>query len=725
MMRSAIVLFLLVLSAAGPVQAQYRFRCTVLDSADRSPVAGATVLVAGTTIGAVTDGEGRAEVIGIPAGARTIIVSSVGHRSDTLSLLFPAADDGTVHRILLASTAVEMEGVTVTTMRTNARIEDLPQKVEVLGMEEMDEESSLVPGNIGSILGDIAVITIQRTNPVNGNDAVRMMGLDPQYTQMMRDGLPLYGGFSGSLGVLSIPPLDLKQVEIIKGSVSTLYGGGAIAGLINFISREPEESLRVTLLLNRTSQRESDADIFLSNKNDLFGYTLFAAASSKPAMDVNNDGFAEIPKSPSLTLHPRFFIPLSATSRLTFGAAVSGDRRTGGDITAVNDGASSVHPYLRDEWTRRTTVDLQYTASPVEGHALVLKTAASGFRRSIEEPGFHFTGRQNSSYSEVSDLFTIEEHTIVAGVSGRGEMFRKEGPDTLHVKEYDHRSVGLFVQDGWQLMPSLMLELGLRLDRTNQNGSFFLPRAALFYTPDPMWSIRLSAGRGYVVPTILSYADPEPSLTEPTSSLSAERSLGVNADVRFHRMIGDVDLEIDQAFYYTQISDAVEPVFDLAGHLMRINSGNSVFSAGSDTYLRAAVGVWEFYLGYNHTETVMKSIVGPNTRIDDVLFSPNDKASATVALRLTDTWRCGWEAAYTANQSVTVVRKAPDFLFMAAMTEWKSPIGVFVLNVENLLDERQSRHEPLVYGTTAAPVFAPIWGPVEGRVVNVSYKTTL
>src|SRR6185503_10418801 len=101
---------------------------------------------------------------------------------------------------------------------------------EVIGLEEVEEESGVKPGHIASLLGDVAGIQAQQTSATTNNTELRIQGLPGEYTQMLRDGIPLFGGFAGSFSVLQIPPLDLKQIEIIKGSSSTLYGGGAIAG---------------------------------------------------------------------------------------------------------------------------------------------------------------------------------------------------------------------------------------------------------------------------------------------------------------------------------------------------------------------------------------------------------------------------------------------------------------------------------------------------------------
>ena len=91
------------------------------------------------------------------------------------------------------------------------------------------------------LLNEMTGIHIQQTSATSFNSDIRIHGLKGKYTQLLRDGMPLYGGFSSGLGLLQVAPLDLHQVEIIKGSNSTLYGGGAIAGLVNLVTKKPKE----------------------------------------------------------------------------------------------------------------------------------------------------------------------------------------------------------------------------------------------------------------------------------------------------------------------------------------------------------------------------------------------------------------------------------------------------------------------------------------------------
>ena len=718
-----------ILLLGSPLFAQHTLRALLLDAESKETLIGVNGIVVGSLLGNTSDVQGHLEIKDIPAGLHTLRFSLVGYRSDSLVLDFSSSE--LVERtILLHAVGQDLEEITVSTTRTNMHIEDLPQKVEVLGQEEMDEESALVPSGVGSILGDIAVITIQRTNPVNGNDAVRMQGLDPQYTQLMRDGLPLYGGFSGSIGVLSIPPLDLKQVEIVKGSMSTLYGGGAIAGLINFISRTPVDSPRVSMLFNASSLNEKNINAFVSKKKDKIGMTFFAGANRKAFADINKDGFSEVPENDNFIVHPRVFL-YGEKSTTSIGLTSVFDHRRSGDVEALKNGPTAAHPFLQLEHSNRNTLDVQFDHRFNKQHSIAFKSAGSAFERDMQVPNFHFHGTNFTSYTELSDQYTSEKHTITAGLNFVSTTFVKGASDTTWLSSFENYTPGVFIQDDWHLNPTWMLESGLRVDQRIGGEHFVLPRLALFYKPNNRWSWRFAGGLGYKAADIFTLAEPSPLLFNNASSLKAERSAGLNTDINYHALLWDkVGFAINQAFYFTRINDPLVMDFDSLGRQVMKTGNHSVSSYGSDTYVQMNLDELEVYLGYNHTEALQQFDPGMNwthlftgdAALVPLPFNPKDKISATLAYAEEGKWRIGIETSAFFNQYIYSGQKVQNYWFWAAMVEKKFGKVSLVLNCENLFDARQAKYEPLVGGNTQSPVFRPLWGPVEGRVVNISFK---
>ncbi len=737
-MKLHVLAFLFTALVSVSAQAQHSLRIKVIDYSTMEALPGANVLVVNTANGGSTGVDGVAELKNLKGGLVEFRISFIGYRDSIVAIQIPY--DKNLFTIGLVAIDEELDEVIIASTRTNSRIDDLPLKVEVLGLEEMDEESTLVPGNISSLLGDLAVITIQRTNPINGNDAIRMQGLDPQYMLLARDGLPLFGGFSGSLGVLSIPPLDLRQVEIIKGSVSTLYGGGAIAGMINFISREPSSKPQRTLLFNVTTLKEKNINTFFPGKiSPKVGYTLFAGANVKSPVDVNKDGFTEIPEHQDYILHPRFFFTINEKSKLNIGLTSTIDNRRTGDITAVKDEPSASHPYLRKENTFRNVLDLQFTHDVSKTHVLTFKTALSSFQRDLTYPyrgaNFHLKAIQYSTYTEASDRIIKGKHVLVTGVNLITESFRKQSTEVVPLNDYDYITTGVFVQDDWNVTNRFTIEGGFRYDHHNINGSYFLPRIALFYKASPKLSLRLASGAGYKAPNILALSDPTPYLINNGALVKSEHSTGINADINYKTVWwNEVEVSLNQAFYYADIKNPLKVITDTTNFSAYLETQNyNINSVGTDTYVQLAYKHLELYLGYNHTKAIQKY------SSEDVLmpFNPQDKFSTTIAYTIEGKWRMGAEAAYTANQFVYGsqyyfegqpiyhTQRVNNFWFLAAMVERKFRFGSVVLNVENLTDSRQAKFESLVTGPVTSPTFKPIWAPLDGRVFNLSVKVNL
>ena len=180
--------------------------------------------------------------------------------------------------------------IIVTTTRVPRRIADEPTRVEVIDPEELEEKVAMSPGDVAMLLNETSGLHVQMTSPGLGAANVRIEGLPGRYTQILADGLPLYGGQAGSTGLLQIPPLDLRQVEVLKGVSSALYGPSALGGVINFISRRPDGAQE--LLVNQTSRQGTDAALWLSGEpaTDGWSYSLLGSANRQAARDVRTAG---------------------------------------------------------------------------------------------------------------------------------------------------------------------------------------------------------------------------------------------------------------------------------------------------------------------------------------------------------------------------------------------------------------------------------------------------
>ncbi len=175
------------------------------------------------------------------------------------------------------------------------------------------------------LLRETTGVQIQQTSLSSGNMSIKIQGLDGRYTQILKDGFPLYGGFAGGLSIMQIPPLDLKQVELIKGSNSTLYGGGAIAGLVNLVTITPEDSPELNVMLNQTSALGTSGNLFYAQKYGKTGLSIY---------DPDKDGFSNIPKSKTFSLNPKFYYYINPNSEFNFGLATLQQSNFSGHLVA-------------------------------------------------------------------------------------------------------------------------------------------------------------------------------------------------------------------------------------------------------------------------------------------------------------------------------------------------------------------------------------------------------
>lgn len=701
--------------------AQHRFTCFIKDELSKENLQSVTASIVAIHKTTIADNTGKIVFNNLLGGKIEITFSFVGYESQTMDFQIPQGDTLLIIYLKKAAEKTEEE-VIVTSSRTNSRIEDLPTKVEVLGSEEVGEENGIKPGNIASLLGDVAGIQIQQTSAATGNADARVQGLPGRYTQILRDGLPLFGGYSGSFSILQIPPSDLKQIEIIKGASSTLYGGGAIAGMINLVSKTPKlNTPERAVTINQSTLKESNINLYVSNRKNKFGFTFFSGGTYQKAVDVNKDGYSDVPDVKTFFLHPRLFFYPNKNQTVIVGYNLLAEERKGGDMQVLKNSTNAVHQFYIQNKSLRNTIDAEIASKLNEKDMLVVKGSASFFNRDISTNVFGMKAKQFAFFSELSYLKKLPLHSIVMGINISGENFTKKIPDSTKVDNYRYNTAGFFVQDDWKIHPKFIAEAGVRVDVHNKFGNFVLPRLSLLYKINSHFTTRLGGGLGYKIPNYFASDIDErnyPGIL-PNNDLQAEKSSGINWDINYKKVVNGWHLTINQMFYVTEIKKPViNFIFSGSDFIAFENAGRPINTKGFETYVAATHDELEIYFGYTYTlAKQLFSNTNPN-----VSLSARNKFATVIAYEFSEKFRAGIEAAYTGKQYLDNGNTTPAYLFTAAMLRYNIKNVSLVLNCENLFDYRQTRKENIVLPPNNNPTFKQIWAPLDGRVINLSAK---
>ncbi|MES2372124.1 MAG: TonB-dependent receptor [Bacteroidota bacterium] len=715
-----IIISIVTLFCSAPIFAQ-TITGKVKDAADGKPLHGVTLRYSSDKT-TVTDSTGYFTVTFSATDKPTLHFSYTGYADKDTTLIINAGKTGELSIMLERQEENLDDVVIVASSRTNSRIEDLPTKVEVLGMEEVHEENGIKPGNIASLLGDIAGIQIQQTNAATGNADMRIQGLQGKYTQILRDGIPLFGGYSGSFSILQIPPLDLQQIELVKGASSTLYGGGAIAGMVNLVSKKPKTGKpEKSFTINRSTLKENNLNLFFSGRNEKSGYTIFAGGTLQDPVDVNKDGFSDVPSVKSVFVHPRVFLYASPSSTIILGYTLGYEDRNGGDMLVLDKKTSAQHQFFIQNKSLRNTADLTWEKKIGSDAVFTLKGSTSFFNREVATNVFGMKAGQLSWYTEAAWSQKSDHHNWVAGINFNGDDLYKKTPDSSLVPNEKNSTIGFFAQDDWKFNDHFTLQSGLRIDAHNTYGAFILPRISMMYKVNREVTMRLGAGLGYKTPTLFNSELDERDyhyLSGYAPGIQAERSFGANYDINYKNTFGSWELTLNQTFFYNEVQHpqvmvtltSIPPVFRY------INGTGKLKSEGFETYAQLMHNALELYFGYVYTNAKRTD----NSTNPNLPLIAHHKFATVVAYEFTHNFRGGIEAAYTGKQFLDNGSTTKPYLFAALMFRYNIGKAAFVLNCENLFDFRQNKDNTVVFAPYTNPSFPEIWAPLDGRVVNLS-----
>lgn len=720
-----IVMIVLLLCLCNKGMAQHIFRAFIKDADSKEPLANATAIVTGTALAATADSTGYLVITGIPNGKHEIVFRFTGYAEWPATYSFPLTKDTVV--ILLEQSEDEMEEVVVASTRSSRTIRHISTRVELIAGEELDEKANMKPGDIRMMLSESTGIQTQQLSATSANSSIRIQGLDGRYTQLLRDGFPLYAGFAGGLGLLQTPPLDLKQVEVIKGASSTLYGGGAIAGLVNLISKVPEKERELRFLVNGTSAGGLDVSGYYGQRFVKTGLTLFASRNTSKAYDPSGTGFTAIPETERYTFNPKLFVYFNPATKMNIGINTTFENRVGGDIEYIKGNGNATHSYFEKNKSRRLSSQFSIEHALNEKNTLTFKNAVSVFDRTITIPDYVFDGNQLSSYSELAWNGNHEKMDWVAGVNFYTDKFKEYPLDAFPKRNYELNTGGAFVQHTWKALDWLQTEAGARADYVTDYKWIFLPRLSALFKITPHLTSRIGGGFGYKTPGIFTEETERIQFRSvlPVSVVfnKLEKSQGVNFDVNYKTALGEgVSLSINQLFFYTRIKDPLLLSSVSGGVYQLLNAtGGHIDTKGGETNVKLACRDIKLFIGYTYTDAQLTTAGSKQVNP----LTPRHRLNNVLMYEVEDKWKIGLEGYYYGWQTLNDGAAGKPYWIFGFMAEklWER-FSVFA-NFENFTNTRQTKFDTIYKGTVTNPVFRDIYAPLDGFVVNGGVKLRL
>jgi len=537
---------------------------------------------------------------------------------------------------------------------------------------------------------------------------------------VLADGLPLFGAGGDSLNLLQVPPLDLGQVEVIKGAASALYGPAALGGVINLVSRRPAAA-ETTALVNATTQAGLDATVFTAAAPAHgWAWTLLGGFHGARRQDLDGDGWADLPTFARGVVRPRIRYETGTGTAIFVTGGVIAETRDGGTMPGAV--APDGQPFVQSVDTTRA--DAGVVARWLAGPRVI--SVRGSFAHSGQRRGFGpdiERGVRRTAFAEATIAVAKGRHTLVGGAAFQQDRFDARELDRF---DYTFTAPAVFAQDQIVLGPRASLSASARVDAHSEYGTLVSPRVSLLVKPAPAWTTRVSVGRGAFAPTPFTEETDDAGLARlaPLTGLTAERAGTVSADVTWQR--GPIEITatgfgslVDEPVQLaTLVQAAVVGVPAYAVGLF--NAPEPTRTAGTELLVRYRRGRFAAMATHGFTRATELDLDTRHRR--EVPLTPRHAASLNASWEAT--WgRAGVEAYYTGRQALeddpSRDRSRSYVLFGGLVERRLGRISLYA-NVENLADVRQTRDASLILPRRRLDGRWTVdaWAPLDGRVAN-------
>lgn len=523
-------------------------------SINNEPVPFANVGIVGSNMGTSSDENGNFELKGLDEKQYKIQISAIGYLPMQQKVQASASPKPFQIR-LQPSTETLQEVVITGTMKEMSMLES-PVPVEVYTPKYFNKNPT--PALFEALQIVNGVRPQLNCNVCNTGD-IHINGMEGPYTMVLIDGMPVVGGLSSVYGLNGIPQSLVERIEIIKGPASTLYGSEAVGGVINVITKSPENSSLISIDAFGTSWQEINTDIGISTKwkkiKNLVGVNYFNYSNP---IDNNNDNFTDVTLQDRVSIFNKISIDRKENRVATIAGRFVNEDRWGGEMQWEPQFRGGDSIYGESIYTQRFEVIGKYQLPTKE--KLFINASYSNHHQNSVYGDMPYIATEKIAFGQLLWDKSIKSHEILSGITFRHTDYDDNTPAT------EQASVslipGVFVQDEIEMTNKHKVLLGLRYDYHSQHGSIAAPRINYKWTPNNLNTIRISMGNGFRVVNL--FTEDHAALTGSRDvvikeDLKPEKSYNLN--INYQRFInagfGFVNLEINP--FYTYFTNKITP----------------------------------------------------------------------------------------------------------------------------------------------------------------------
>ncbi|MBN1467077.1 TonB-dependent receptor, partial [candidate division KSB1 bacterium] len=651
-------------------------------------------------LGAASGLDGYYIIRGLPAGAYTLRASMIGYEIAETTVVVSAQTETSADFVLKES-IIEMHEIVVTATGLPQLYQNTPVKTAIVSRDMIVRQKV---NNLAEAIDFQTGVRVE-SNCQNCNfTQVRLLGLEGHHTQILIDSDPVVSSLAGVYGLEQLPQEMIERVEIVKGGGSSLYGGQAIAGVVNLITRRPTYDNFSLDYSNGSIEKSMDHRVggTLSHVSDgAFKSVLFGAGRQRQPYDHNGDGLSEIGWMKSEAVGGNmFFTPTERCELAMQFHYIHEDRRGGNKFELA--------PHEADiaEWTnmRRYGATLSWTQRPTPLFDYKLYASSALTNRDSyygAEQDANAYGQTNNPLmvGGIRSSYLMGRHTFIAGLQFSEDEIKDEAPAYGRTVDESYSNIGLFLQDSYKAGAREKSEVvyGVRLDDHSAIRSIIVsPRVAFKSSLSNSLVCRGGYSTGFKAPQVfdedlhITQVGGEGQIIRNRPDLRQERGHTFYGGLEYQGIVDALGVRVGINAYYTKLYDifllsaADDPATDEFEFYRTNGAGSRVRGVELEFGLRCRT--LELLTGI----TVQSSLLDesePNFGATTIFRTPDVYGSARCSYELSDQLNLMLTAKYTGSMIVPHyagyiaedrLERTKTFLTLDLIVSYAIPLGSLV-----------------------------------------------